>query len=322
MNQVRFLCGNQKIDTIFYRNNIVLNFVDGSSFKLPKAMSASGVKYANSDDSIVFWNKGEEAIFKKGGKEYTRCVSDKVSRKETPFPTASQALVKYGNLDEQDRGTPRIVLASQGKYSLVSNNEYFEILKGRIQATKLTAKTWFENRCNEFWIGQRDNGKYISIERHGYHQDGCPGDPEASPRYDTFLIDAKTEEISYDDVMAGKIITFDEWTKGIAQEKQTSDYAVGLVKSLPEVINYLQQVSGKGRVDVDHETNESWEVHVYTIEEYPEITDIPSHTATFNWYSVNKTTGAIDCSFFIYKNGVLEKGSDDYPCHRQPTITY
>jgi len=62
------------------------------------------------------------------------------------------------------------------------------------------------------------------------------------------------------------------------------------VSSLSEVKEYLRAVPS-GQVVIDHEDKEtnSYIIHVYEI--------IDGHTATFNWYEVNKTTGEIKTEF-------------------------
>ena len=62
--------------------------------------------------------------------------------------------------------------------------------------------------------------------------------------------------------------------------------ATAVVSALPEVQEYLRSVPS-GLVVIDHEDKEtnSYLVHVYEIKD--------GHTATFNWYEVNKTTGEI-----------------------------
>jgi membrane-bound inhibitor of C-type lysozyme len=45
---------------------------------LPQAPSASGARYANGDESIVFWNKGNTAFIEEGGRTtYQGCVAKK-----------------------------------------------------------------------------------------------------------------------------------------------------------------------------------------------------------------------------------------------------
>lgn len=66
--------------------------------------------------------------------------------------------------------------------------------------------------------------------------------------------------------------------------------AIVKVRKLAEVEGYLEQVPN-ARVEVDstdQETN-TYLVHVYEIKN--------GHTATFNWYTVNKKTGEITAEF-------------------------
>lgn len=52
-----------------------LSLSDGRNITLPRAISASGARYANSDESIVFWNKGDTAfITENGTTTYADCV--------------------------------------------------------------------------------------------------------------------------------------------------------------------------------------------------------------------------------------------------------
>ena len=45
-----------------------LSLSDGRRWMLPQASSASGARYANGDESIVFWNKGNTAFIEEGGR--------------------------------------------------------------------------------------------------------------------------------------------------------------------------------------------------------------------------------------------------------------
>ena len=43
---------------------------------LPQAISASGARYANSDESFVFWNKGDTAFIQEGENyTYENCLT-------------------------------------------------------------------------------------------------------------------------------------------------------------------------------------------------------------------------------------------------------
>lgn len=98
--------------------------------------------------------------------------------------------------------------------------------------------------------------------------------------------------------------------------------AISIVKNLPEVKTYLASEQPKVKdqrseptVDIDSETASSFKVHVYSNEQYTDTPDINTHTATFNWYTLDKCTGRIKCSFAEYnKSGGYVKNSDKYPC--------
>jgi len=51
-----------------------LTLSDGRKMNLPQTISASGIRYANSDESVVFWSKGETAFMTEGSQEtYSSC---------------------------------------------------------------------------------------------------------------------------------------------------------------------------------------------------------------------------------------------------------
>lgn len=64
--------------------------------------------------------------------------------------------------------------------------------------------------------------------------------------------------------------------------------AVATVKTLPEVTDYLKRVPN-GLVAVNGEEDNVYLVQVYEFKN--------GHTATFNWYKVDKTTGAVEKQF-------------------------
>jgi membrane-bound inhibitor of C-type lysozyme len=54
-----------------------LQLSDGRRLMLPQAISASGARYANADESVVFWNKGRTAFIDEGGRQtYSECVQN------------------------------------------------------------------------------------------------------------------------------------------------------------------------------------------------------------------------------------------------------
>jgi membrane-bound inhibitor of C-type lysozyme len=78
--KAEFKCqGGKTIDATFYASSVDLKLSDRRSMKLPQAMSGSGARYANADETFVFWNKGNTAFITEGsgeGKEtYSGCVT-------------------------------------------------------------------------------------------------------------------------------------------------------------------------------------------------------------------------------------------------------
>lgn len=74
----RFLCaGGQQIQALFNNGaqpSVSLHLGDGRHLDLPQAKSASGARYANDDESAVFWNTGRSAFLEeKGQRSYADC---------------------------------------------------------------------------------------------------------------------------------------------------------------------------------------------------------------------------------------------------------
>lgn len=98
VNAVEFLCDNNKsIGATFYPDNdthVDLKLSDGRVLPVPRAISGSGARYANSDESFVFWNKGDTAfITENGTTTYANCAlpnsSDISSNNQTQAFTES-----------------------------------------------------------------------------------------------------------------------------------------------------------------------------------------------------------------------------------------
>jgi len=59
---------------------VVLTLADGKRLDLPQTLSGSGIRYANSDESFVFWSKGNTAFVEEGPSQtqtYKGCVGEK-----------------------------------------------------------------------------------------------------------------------------------------------------------------------------------------------------------------------------------------------------
>lgn len=67
INDVVFGCdGNKSLEAVFFNNRVSLILSDNRTFDLSQVIAASGARYANTDESIVFWNKGDTAFLTEG----------------------------------------------------------------------------------------------------------------------------------------------------------------------------------------------------------------------------------------------------------------
>jgi membrane-bound inhibitor of C-type lysozyme len=65
--EVKYTCVDDKsIDATYYSEKVELMLSDGREMTLPQTMSGSGIRYANADESFVFWSKGNTAFATEG----------------------------------------------------------------------------------------------------------------------------------------------------------------------------------------------------------------------------------------------------------------
>jgi membrane-bound inhibitor of C-type lysozyme len=76
VNSVIFNCDESKnIKAIFYKDRVYISLSDGRNMSLPQVLSGSGARYANFDESFVFWNKGDTAFVNEGNiSTYKNCA--------------------------------------------------------------------------------------------------------------------------------------------------------------------------------------------------------------------------------------------------------
>ena len=76
-----FKCAEGKsIAATFFAGKVDLKLSDGRSMALPQVISGSGARYANADESFVFWNKGNTAFVTEGADQtssFSDCVAPK-----------------------------------------------------------------------------------------------------------------------------------------------------------------------------------------------------------------------------------------------------
>ena len=77
INSVTFSCtGIKTIQALFFEDKVELTLSDGRHMLLLQAISASGARYANTDESFVFWNKGNTAFIEEGNKTtFKDCIT-------------------------------------------------------------------------------------------------------------------------------------------------------------------------------------------------------------------------------------------------------
>ncbi len=76
--QATFSCDASKtINATFYSDKVSLVLSDSRTLDVPQAISGSGARYANKDETFVFWNKGNTAFITEGTpavQTFSNCV--------------------------------------------------------------------------------------------------------------------------------------------------------------------------------------------------------------------------------------------------------
>ena len=85
INSVTFSCaGNKTIQALFFADKAELTLSDGRHMLLLQAISASGARYANTDESFVFWNKGNAAFIEESQKiTFQECIETRTEKAPT-----------------------------------------------------------------------------------------------------------------------------------------------------------------------------------------------------------------------------------------------
>lgn len=96
-----------------------------------------------------------------------------------------------------------------------------------------------------------------------------------------------------------------------ASEAISENNAITIVSNYPEVKNFIERMKKNNQKIIIEANNKSessnWNVQVAEV--------YPDRTATFNWYTLDKQTGKLLCSFFIYDaKGKDFRSNDKYPC--------
>ncbi|MFA5870892.1 MAG: DUF333 domain-containing protein [Candidatus Paceibacterota bacterium] len=108
INSALFKCAdNKSIQSLFFRDRVELSLSDGRNMLLTQAISASGARYANSDESFVFWNKGDTAfVNEKNVMTFKDCITGTLEETTTTIanPASVNCTKLGGNLKIEKRG--------------------------------------------------------------------------------------------------------------------------------------------------------------------------------------------------------------------------
>ena len=85
INAVTFSCaGNKTVQALFFDDKAELTLSDGRHMLLLQAISASGARYANTDESFIFWNKGNTAFVEESHKTtFKDCIANPTEKSPT-----------------------------------------------------------------------------------------------------------------------------------------------------------------------------------------------------------------------------------------------
>ena len=106
INTATFSCSHNKtIRAIFFANQVDLTLSDGRHLLLPQALSASGALYANADEAVVFWNKGNTAFIEEGPQTtFAGCVLAIPEQTQMANPASVNCSKSGGHLVIEKRG--------------------------------------------------------------------------------------------------------------------------------------------------------------------------------------------------------------------------
>jgi len=76
ISSVGFFCyGGKSIHAVFMTNGVEISLSDGRTMNLSQTVAADGGRYANNDESFVFWTKGDGAFVNENGTTtYASCI--------------------------------------------------------------------------------------------------------------------------------------------------------------------------------------------------------------------------------------------------------
>ncbi len=126
---VNYLCDQDKsIIASFFSDKVELVLSDNRNLTLMQAVSASGARYANENESIVFWEKGDESFIEENNKQtFTNCkespiISDNISKADAQ---KIEKLIENYILAKKTRNLEKAKIYMSVEYYNSTNQEKF-----------------------------------------------------------------------------------------------------------------------------------------------------------------------------------------------------
>ena len=130
--------------------SVALTFSDGRAMTLPQTLSADGMRYANTDESLIFWSRGNGALELERGEErsYTGCIA------AAPEPSGQSLPQVYAT------STSGFSIRLAGGYTINEAYRYQELGPGKsIRGVKFTIPKATASSTN------LSAGSYLSVEQ-------------------------------------------------------------------------------------------------------------------------------------------------------------
>ncbi|MDD4412521.1 MAG: DUF333 domain-containing protein [Patescibacteria group bacterium] len=109
--EAKFICKDNKIIQARFDNKediVDLVLSDGRNLKLPRAISASGARYANQEETLVFWNKGDTTFLEESGTStFANCFTQSDNQAGLANPASTNCQDKGGKvvIEKKDDGS-------------------------------------------------------------------------------------------------------------------------------------------------------------------------------------------------------------------------
>lgn len=188
--------------------SVKVDLSDGRSFTLPRALSADGARYANADESFVFWSKGNGALVLENNeqKSYIGCIMVKPEPEGMSMPAVysnsaegfSLRLPSLGSTTPLGQNKDFYALDESYNYTLDPNKTIkgirFTIPTNNATGTNLSADTYISveeipntQECSARLFVDRNSGVTTVTEQGTTYSLASSTDAAAGNRYEQIV---------------------------------------------------------------------------------------------------------------------------------------